>query len=80
LIVTSGVESYRQVFGPVLVDDEEAPEQNPLGIERGIVGQVGTDVGRLQLLRDGVQHSNIKGSSNSSVGGPGPFPSPSQSD
>jgi len=45
VIVTSGVESYRHVLGIVLVGEEEASQQESLGIEQGIGRSVGTDVG-----------------------------------
>ena len=39
MTVTDLVESDRHVLGLVLVDKEQAPEQDPLRIERGLVGQ-----------------------------------------
>jgi len=42
--VAGVVESERHVLGLVLVNEEEAPEQELLGMERGISGPVGTDV------------------------------------
>jgi len=45
LIVTCGVETHRQVLGFVLPDKEHAPKQDPLGIEGGIGGPVGTEAG-----------------------------------
>jgi len=46
LFVASDVESDRNVLGPVRVDEEQAHEQNPLGIECGTGRPVGTDVGK----------------------------------
>jgi len=70
LIVASAVESDRHVFGPVLVEEEQAAEQHPLGIERGIDRPVGTD-GSFELL-----HPLLPSSTNrSSVGSEGTFKS-----
>ena len=72
MIVASGLESDRHVFGLVPIDDQQAFEQDPVGIECGIDSPVGTDVtggrgaGQLQLLLDGVQHPPLS----SNVGGP----------
>ena len=50
LIMACRIEADRHVLGVVLVDEEHAPEQDPLGIEGWISGPVGTDVGGLLLL------------------------------
>ena len=76
MIVASGVESGRHVFGLVPIDEKQAPEHDTLGIECGIGSQLGTDVtggGRgvrqLQLLTEGgVQYPPPPLRSN--VGGP----------
>jgi len=61
LIVTSGVESYRHVLGPVIVDEEEAPEYGLLGIEKVIGEPVGTNVGGgVQLPSSSVLGFRIK--------------------
>jgi len=78
LIVAGGVESDRHVIGLVPVDEEQEPEQDRLGIERGIGGAEGTDVcgggggGGGGLLHPNGVHDHPLGGSNSVCG---PFPS-----
>jgi len=50
LIIACRIEADRHVLGLVLVDEEHAPEQDPLGIEGWINRPVGTDVGGQLLL------------------------------
>ena len=50
LIVACKLEADRHVLGLVLVDEEHAQEQDPLGLESWISRPVGTVVGG-QLLR-----------------------------
>jgi len=46
LIVARGVETDRHVLVPVRVDEEQAPEQDPVGIKCGTGRSVGTDTRR----------------------------------
>jgi len=46
LKVVCGLETDRHVLGRVRVDEEQAPEENYLGMECGTCRPVGTDVGR----------------------------------
>jgi len=50
LIIACRIEAVRHVLGLVLVDEEHAPEQDPLRIEAWINRPVGTDVGGQLLL------------------------------
>jgi len=59
LIIACRIETDRHVLGLVFVDEEHAPEQDPLRIEGRISRPVGTDVGRFRgggqlLLLDGM--------------------------
>jgi len=61
LIIACRIETDRHVPRFVLVDEEHASEQNPLGFEGGISGPVGTHVagGKPLLLPDRVQYHSI---------------------
>jgi len=48
LIITRRIETDTHLLGVVLVDEEHAEEQDPLGIEGRIRWPVGTDVGRFR--------------------------------
>jgi len=48
LIIAGSIETDRHVLGLVFVDEEYAPEQDPLGIEGWISRPVGTDVGQFR--------------------------------
>jgi len=50
LIIACRIEADRHVLGLVLVNEEHAPEQDPLGIDGWISRPVGTDVGGQLLL------------------------------
>ena len=50
LIIAGRIETDRYVLGLFFVDEEYAPEQDPLGIEGWISWPVGTDLGGGQLL------------------------------
>ena len=50
MIVACRIETDRHVLGLVLVDEEHAAEQGPIGIEGEIGGPLGTDVGGGQVL------------------------------
>jgi len=50
LIIGCKIEADRHVLGLVLVDEELAPEQDPLGIEGWISRPVGIDVGEQMLV------------------------------
>ena len=71
LVVAGRVESDRHVFGLVLVDKLEAPEQDSLGNKGGIarpedtyvIGRVGE---RLLRLQDRVQNDSLDAGSSSS--------------
>jgi len=68
LIVKCSVETDRHVLGLVLLYEEYASEQDPLGIEGGIGRQVVTDVGWFRggqlLLLDLMQHNPLGAGSN----------------
>jgi hypothetical protein len=50
LIVTSGVITYRPVFGLVPIDEENAPEQYSVWLERWMGGGGPDEVGRRRPL------------------------------